>query len=155
MLQLMQLRSQHKTTHFFLCIIVYGYFEMPIFGRHTKLGHTKVISRFGGTLPHHDYLKTHFKSINSVFNIPEEMYLWPQILFSVIHLPFMMEALWHNSLWARILWYVMLVGSRFRNNLSIHSRTASRQEELWIPLSLMVGNMKFQRKLLTFSGAYS
>ena len=30
----------------------------------------KVTSRFGGTIPRHDYLKKHFKSWNSVFNIP-------------------------------------------------------------------------------------
>ena len=30
----------------------------------------KVTSRFGGTVPHHDYLKKHFKSRNPVFNIP-------------------------------------------------------------------------------------
>ena len=30
----------------------------------------KVKSRSGGTIPHHDYLKKHFKSRNPVFNIP-------------------------------------------------------------------------------------
>ena len=30
----------------------------------------QVTSRFGGTIPQHDYLKTHFKSRNPVFNIP-------------------------------------------------------------------------------------
>ena len=30
----------------------------------------KVISRFGGTVPQHDYLKKHFKSRNPVFNMP-------------------------------------------------------------------------------------
>ena len=30
----------------------------------------KVTSRFGGTVPQHDYLKKHFKSRNHVFNIP-------------------------------------------------------------------------------------
>ena len=30
----------------------------------------KVTSRFGGTIPHHDYLKKHLKSRNPVFNIP-------------------------------------------------------------------------------------
>ena len=30
----------------------------------------QVTSRFGGTIPQHDYLKKHFKSRNSVFNIP-------------------------------------------------------------------------------------
>ena len=30
----------------------------------------KVTSRFGGTIPQHDYLKKHFKSMNPVFNIP-------------------------------------------------------------------------------------
>ena len=55
----------------------------------------------------------------------------------------------------RILWYVMPMQSRARNNLSIHSMIISTKEELWIPLSLMVENMKFPRKLQTFSGAYS
>ena len=32
---------------------------------------TKVISRFGGTVPQHDYLKKHFKCGNPVFNIPK------------------------------------------------------------------------------------
>ena len=30
----------------------------------------KLTSRFGGTIPHHDYLKNHFKSRTPVFNIP-------------------------------------------------------------------------------------
>ena len=30
---------------------------------------SKVISRFGGTVPQHDYLKKNFKSRNPVFNI--------------------------------------------------------------------------------------
>ena len=30
----------------------------------------QVTSRFGGTIPRHDYLKKHFKSRNPVFNIP-------------------------------------------------------------------------------------
>ena len=30
----------------------------------------KVTSSFGGTIPHHDYLKKHSKSRNPVFNIP-------------------------------------------------------------------------------------
>ena len=30
----------------------------------------QVTSRFGGTIPQHDYLKKHFKSRNPVFNIP-------------------------------------------------------------------------------------
>ena len=34
--KLVKLRSQHKNTHLFCVFIVYGYFEMPIFGRHTK-----------------------------------------------------------------------------------------------------------------------
>ena len=53
----------------------------------------KVISRFGGTVPQHDYLKKHFNSRNLSLTFPEEMNLWPQILFLVIHLPFMMELL--------------------------------------------------------------
>ena len=35
----------------------------------------KVTSKFGGTIPHHDYLKKHFKSRNPVFSIPEGMSL--------------------------------------------------------------------------------
>ena len=49
------------------------------------------------------------------------------LLFLVMHLAFMMEALWHNSLLAKILWYVMLMGSGVRNNLSTHSMITSRQ----------------------------
>ena len=30
----------------------------------------EVSSRFGGTVPHHDYLKKHFKFRNPVFNVP-------------------------------------------------------------------------------------
>ena len=30
----------------------------------------KVTSRLGGIIPHHDYMKKHFKSRNPVFNIP-------------------------------------------------------------------------------------
>ena len=30
----------------------------------------KVTSRFGGTIPQHDYLKKHFEAGNPVFNIP-------------------------------------------------------------------------------------
>ena len=67
----------------------------------------RVTSRFGGTVPQHDYLK----NISSPEILPstnqEEMNLSPQILF---YLPFMMEALWHNSFLARILWYVMVYG---------------------------------------------
>ena len=33
---LMKLRSQNKSTHLFHVFIVYGHFELPIFGRHTK-----------------------------------------------------------------------------------------------------------------------
>ena len=30
----------------------------------------KPTSRFGGTIPHHDYLKKHFQSRSPIFNIP-------------------------------------------------------------------------------------
>ena len=112
----------------------------------------KVTSRFGGTVSQHDYLKNHFKSRNPVINIPRRKEPEATDTDLVKHLPFMMEVLWHNSLLAMILWYVMPMGSRARNNLSIHSMIISRQEEL---LSLMVEKLKSQRKLLTFSGAYS
>ena len=45
----------------------------PYFGWHSEqvIKDTyKVTSRFGGTIPQHDYLKKHFKSRNPVFNIP-------------------------------------------------------------------------------------
>ena len=44
----------------------------PYFGRQSEQiiqDSYKVTSRFGGTIPHHDYLKKHFKSRNPVFNI--------------------------------------------------------------------------------------
>ena len=57
----------------------------------------KVTSRFGGTIPHHDYLKKHFKSRNPVFTIyPGEMSLLPQIPSSMTPLLSMMEVQWHN-----------------------------------------------------------
>ena len=48
------------------------------------------------------------------------MSLLPQTPSSVTHLLSMMEVQWHNSLLAKILWYVLHMGSKVRNNLSTH-----------------------------------
>ena len=42
----------------------------PYFGWQSEQVTYQVTSRFGGTIPQHDYLKKHFKSRNPVFNIP-------------------------------------------------------------------------------------
>ena len=100
-----------------------------------------VTSRFGGTVPHHDSLTKHFKSRNPVFKIPRrnEPVATDTGLCDTpaSHYGSTMA----HSLLARILWYVMLMETRARNNLSIQSMIISRQEELWTPLSLMVENM--------------
>ena len=76
----------------------------------------QVTSRFGGTIPQHDYLKKHFKSRNPVFNIPREMRLLPLTPSSVTHQPSMMVVLWPNSSLDEILWYVMPMASKPKNN---------------------------------------
>ena len=48
----------------------------------------------------------------------EGMSLLPQTVSSVTHLLSMMGVSWHNSLLAKILWYVMQMGSKVRNNSS-------------------------------------
>ena len=40
----MKLLSQNKNTHLFCVFIVYSHFEMPVFGRHTKLDHGHLLS---------------------------------------------------------------------------------------------------------------
>ena len=72
----------------------------------------QVTSRFGGTIPQHDYLKKHFKSRNPVFNIPGEMSLLPLTPSSVTPQPSMMVALCPNSLLDEILWYMMPMASK-------------------------------------------
>ena len=76
----------------------------------------KVTSRFGGTIPQHDYLKKHFKSRNPVFNIPGEMSLLPLTPSSVTHQPSMMVVLWPNSSLDETLWYAMPMASKLKNN---------------------------------------
>ena len=109
----------------------------------------KVTSRFGDTIPHSDYLKKHFKSRNPVFNIPRRNEPDATAPSSVIHQPSMMEVQWHNSLLEKIFWYVMPLESNVRNNLSTHFMIISSPGELQLLSSLMVANMKSQRKLLT------
>ena len=75
----------------------------------------KVTSRFGGTIPRHDYLKKHFKSRNPVLS-PDETRMLPLTPFSVTHQPSMMVVPWPNSLLEEIPWYVMLMASNLRNN---------------------------------------
>ena len=90
----------------------------------------KVTSRLGGTTPHHDYLKN-ISNQEILFSIsPGVMSLLPQTPSSVTHLLSMMEVPWHDSLVARILWYVMHMGSKVRNNSSTHFMMASSPEEL-------------------------
>ena len=67
----------------------------------------KVTSRFGGTIPQHDYLKKHFKSRNPVLTYPGEMSLLPLTQSSVTHQPSMMVVLWPNSSLDETLWYAM------------------------------------------------
>ena len=74
----------------------------------------QVTSRFGGTIPQHDYLKKHFKSRNPVFNIPRRNEAL--IPSSVTPQPSMMVALWPNSSLDEILWYVMPMASNLKNN---------------------------------------
>ena len=63
---------------------------------------SKVTSRFGGTIPHHDYLKN-ILSQEILFSMSsEEMRLLPQTLSSVTHLLSMMEVPWHNFLLAKM-----------------------------------------------------
>ena len=112
-------------------------------------------SRFGGTVLQHDYLKKHFKSRKSVFNIPlRNEPAATDTVFSdtcAIHDGSAMAQFFAGNDTLVCDAY----GIKSQKNLSIQSMIISRQEELLIPLSLMVANMKFQRKLLTFSGAHS
>ena len=90
----------------------------------------QVTSRFGGTIPQHDYLKKHFKSRNPVFNIPEDMSLLPLTPSSVKHQPSMMVVPWPNSLLAETLWYAIPMASKVKNNSSIPYMTISDSGEL-------------------------
>ena len=76
----------------------------------------KVTSRFGGTIPRHDYLKKHFKSRNPVFNIPRRNEdVATDTIFS--DTPAINDgSTMPNSLLEEIPWYVMLMASNLRNN---------------------------------------
>ena len=88
----------------------------------------KVKSRFGGTIPQHDYLKKHFKSRNPVFNIPRRNEAVATDT-SVTHQLSMMAVLWPNSLLDETLWYVMPMASKLKNNSSIPYMTTSDSGE--------------------------
>ena len=68
-----------------------------------------VTSRFGGTVPQHDYLKKHLKSRNPVFNTPRRNEPVATLTIFSDQLPFKMTALWQYSLWERMFWHVMLM----------------------------------------------
>ena len=90
----------------------------------------KVTSRFGGTIPHSDYLRN-TSSQETLFSIYSgEMSLLPQTPYSVIHQLSMMEVQWNDSLLEKILWYVMPMESKVRNNLSTHFMIISSPREL-------------------------
>ena len=93
----------------------------------------KVTSRFGGTVPQHDYLKKYFKSRNPVFNIPRRNQPvatdtvfsdTPAINDRSTMVQFLLE---------KIHWCVLPMESKVRNNSSTHSMATSRPEVLWIP----------------------
>ena len=99
--------------------------------------------------------KKHFKSRNAVFNIPRrnEPVATDTILSDTpaIHDGSTMEQFCVGKDTLVCDAYGIKSQKQFFNKLM----TISRQEELWIPSSLMVENMKFQRWLLTFSVACS
>ena len=85
----------------------------------------------------------------------EGMSLLPQTVSSVTHLLSMMGVSWHNSLLAKILWYVMQMGSKVRNNSSNTLYDNIKSRGAMNTIITDGGNMKSQRKLWTFSGASS
>ena len=89
----------------------------------------KVIPRFGGTIPHHEYLKKHVKSRDPVFNIPGKNESVVTDPFSATPLLSMMEVQWHNFLLARMLWYVMHMELKVKNSLSTHFMITSSPGE--------------------------
>ena len=61
---------------------------------------------------------------------PDEMSLLPLTPFSVTHQPSMMVVPWPNTLLEETPWYVMLMASKAKNNLSTPSMTISDSGEL-------------------------
>ena len=90
----------------------------------------QVTSRFGDTIPQHDYLKKHFKSRNPVFNIPRRNELLPLTPSSVTPQPSMMVVPWPNSLLEETPCYVIPMASKVKNNSSIPYMTISDPGEL-------------------------
>ena len=87
----------------------------------------KVMSRFAGTIPHHEYLK---KSRNPVFYIPRRNEpVATDTIFSDT-LAINDGSTMAQFLLARILWYVMHMGSKVRNSLSTHFMITSSPEDL-------------------------
>ena len=80
----------------------------------------KVTSRFGGTTPHHGYLRN-ISNQEILFSIsPGEMSLLPQTPYSVTYLLSMMEVQWHNFLLARYYAYGIISQKQFINTLYDH-----------------------------------
>ena len=76
----------------------------------------KVTSRFGGTIPQHDYLKKHSSPGILFSTFPGEMSMLPLTPSSVTHQPSMMVVLWPNSSLDKTLWYVMPMASKLKKN---------------------------------------
>ena len=90
----------------------------------------KVTSRFGDTIPQHDYLKKHFKSRNPVFNIPRRNEpVATDTIFS--DTPAINDgSTMANSLLEETPWYLMPMASKVKNNSSIPYMTISDSGEL-------------------------
>ena len=96
-----------------------------------------------GSAPHtQDYIKKHFKSRNSVFNIPRRSEAVATDTIFSDTLLLMMVPPWPNSFVAEILLSVMPMASNQPNNSSTPSLTTSEKGEPWIPLSVMEANMR-------------
>ena len=90
----------------------------------------KVTSRFGGTIPQHDYLNKHFKSRKPVFNISRRNEpVATDTIFSDTSA--INDAVpWPNSLLEETPWYVMPMASKVKNNSSIPYMIISDSGEL-------------------------
>ena len=108
-------------------------------------------SRFGGTVPHHVYLKKHFKSRNPVFNIPKSNEpVATDTVFSDgpgIHNGCTMAQFFVGKDTLISDAYRINSQKQFINTLYDIIRTRGAMDTIITD----VKNMEFQRKLLTFS----
>ena len=115
----------------------------------------KVTSRFGGTVPHHDYLKKQFKSRNPVFTIHRRNEpVATDTVFSdtpAIHDGSTMAQFFVGKDTLVCGAYGIKRQKQIINTLYDNIKTRGAMDTIMTD----GGNMKFQRKLLTFSGAYS